>query len=399
MDIRISIGKWGIGFSGFLIAFVACSTPPTASTESAQSTPSVSVSSAGSTLPSPSGDELPSPSRDEPRGNLPASSRYREALHAGRRLARGGHYDEAARQFRAALAAMDTSRARCELGWTLFLSSRFVDAKQELDRAVAGVRDSAVPPGRRNTIAACLYNRGRVAEAMDEPTEAAVFYRRSLALRSNGAVASRLAELGDPPPSTRECITLCEGPHASEEDLRAAMTAALVRHHATQRFVLGPPPSPPDWRSRAVPTQEPFLELRVVDVQHGHSRNFAERSLAIVAAQTRRGWSACVVLDASGAFDETVSTTADDVLQVRGVELVARPRHVVHDPEGTDDEMHCETCADDPSTCSPVTGRDCGHLENYSGETPEQSVLILRDGVLVIDSGPCMLDDPREPMP
>ena len=67
-------------------------------------------------------------------------------------------------------------------------------AHARIDEALA-VLSRATDADAVRTHGACLYNRGRVAEAENNPTAARTFYQRSLAVRPNPTVEARLRTL------------------------------------------------------------------------------------------------------------------------------------------------------------------------------------------------------------
>lgn len=106
--------------------------------------------------------------------------------------------DDAVTRLRARLASapQDSSR-RCELAFALVGVGTFEEARTLADASVVALDALPRPlPGRtRNTLAACLYNRGRAHEGLSHPTEAATDYVRSLALRTNATILTRLEAL------------------------------------------------------------------------------------------------------------------------------------------------------------------------------------------------------------
>lgn len=86
------------------------------------------------------------------------------------------------------------SGARCELGLVLVRAGHAEDAVRELEHAI---HELGTPTDRalRRRLAACLYNRGRAAEALSDTVGARDAYRRSLVLRPHASVRARLDAL------------------------------------------------------------------------------------------------------------------------------------------------------------------------------------------------------------
>ena len=89
-----------------------------------------------------------------------------------------------------AAAAAET----CSAGWARFGEGDLVNARLLVEQALLVLARAGDPRGQR-AYGACLYNRGRLAEASGDADEAAQFYRRSLAVRPNPSVEARLAGL------------------------------------------------------------------------------------------------------------------------------------------------------------------------------------------------------------
>ncbi|MEM9074449.1 MAG: hypothetical protein AAGE52_38500, partial [Myxococcota bacterium] len=85
-------------------------------------------------------------------------------------------------------------------------------------------------PDEVNTLGACLYNLGRVAEESDS-VAAAALYAESVSVRPNATVQARLDALGVP--LTPDCEPrACVGPFEGEP--QTALSAALGRHYASE---------------------------------------------------------------------------------------------------------------------------------------------------------------------
>jgi len=106
--------------------------------------------------------------------------------------------DDAVTRLRARVAAAPAdSSLRCQLAFALVGTSAFEEARTLAEASIVSLDAMPRPlPGRtRNTLAACLYNRGRAHEGLSHPREAALDYVRSISLRSNATILARLEAL------------------------------------------------------------------------------------------------------------------------------------------------------------------------------------------------------------
>lgn len=85
-------------------------------------------------------------------------------------------------------------RARCRLAFALVRAGRFGEAKDAASPAVAALSQETGRSARR-LLGACLYNRGRAHEGLEDRAAARSDYVRSLAARSSDAVLARLNSL------------------------------------------------------------------------------------------------------------------------------------------------------------------------------------------------------------
>jgi tetratricopeptide (TPR) repeat protein len=150
-----------------------------------------------------------------------ARKRFRDALRRGRRLAKKGDHQAAARAFEEALeAAPGDARAASELGWEAFRAGDMPRARKATLESIAGTAEP-------ETRAASLYNLGRIEEAEGRKERAAQVYRDSLALRPNPTVRARLLAVApNTPPDESLVATTLDGPHSSLADWCAAYVAA-----------------------------------------------------------------------------------------------------------------------------------------------------------------------------
>ncbi len=182
----------------------------------------------------------PSPDRPDPREAELRARIDRDPSDTGALCELGflrfrqGRAVEAAPMLDTAIAALGI-----ELGFLRSGQGSAVEAAPTLDATIPALGAPAAEPLRRR-LAACLYNRGRVAEAMGDVPTARSVYERSLALRPNDTVRARLAGL--PPPTT------APDQAPSERVQRAAL--ALCEAHADECEI------PPDAAPRPVTTGE-----------------------------------------------------------------------------------------------------------------------------------------------
>lgn len=108
-----------------------------------------------------------------------ARRQFGEALDEGRTASRAGDRARAALAFERALAMRPVDpQALCEAGWAHFQAGDLERASARLTRAVHGL-DAATGAGEPRTLAACLYNLGRVAEERGPRDEALAHRSRS----------------------------------------------------------------------------------------------------------------------------------------------------------------------------------------------------------------------------
>ncbi len=206
---------------------VAASETPSTETAPDEAPPEETVDTAA-----PTTAEAPTPPA-KPAAPTPAeldqTREARTALRAGRVAGRAGDWAEAVTQFQASIAKNDSASARCELGWAHYQAGNLALAGPELRRGAAMLRRRAeVRENESNTLGACLYNLGRVAEESD-PTAAAAYYRESLEVRpGNRVVQGRLDALDAPPPSSTCAPRACVGPARGPDD---TVLATLVAQH------------------------------------------------------------------------------------------------------------------------------------------------------------------------
>jgi hypothetical protein len=91
---------------------------------------------------------------------------------------------------------IEQAAGRCNKGWSRLQAGEIEAARIDIDAALAVLEHAEAGSGRRS-FGACLYNRGRIAEANGELVDAAELYRRSLIVRPNDTVAARLGALGE----------------------------------------------------------------------------------------------------------------------------------------------------------------------------------------------------------
>ncbi|MEM9073850.1 MAG: hypothetical protein AAGE52_35490, partial [Myxococcota bacterium] len=117
------------------------------------------------------------PPAPERSAEIPAEvRRAARLLGEGRRLARTGKWPEAVAKFRESLELATNARTLCELGWALYQTGAYEEARGTLTRGVGRLRGRAERrPDEVNTLGACLYNLGRVAEESDSVAAAALY--------------------------------------------------------------------------------------------------------------------------------------------------------------------------------------------------------------------------------
>lgn len=117
------------------------------------------------------------------------ASSFREQLAAGRQAVKDKKYAEGVTAFTAALK-IDPNHAAtlAELGWASYLAGDLDSARRFTEQAIAGDASD-------RTRGAALYNLGRILEDRSDRDGAAAAYQRSLALRPNDVVQTRLAGL------------------------------------------------------------------------------------------------------------------------------------------------------------------------------------------------------------
>lgn len=232
----------------------------------------------------------------------------RDARHRLRR----GQTERAIATLRESVRAHPLAAAQCELGWALFRQNQLDEARPLLEGSVRQLSGQARLGAReRNTLGACLYNLGRVEEQAQDFSAAADAYRRSLSVRDNRVVRSRLTALGDdaPPPPDPDCAPLvCEGPAST---LQAAMERARA--------------SIPVERSGDGSISEVRAQPRRVSDQPAlHAATFAVRTgrwsgpeYNFVAVQTDAGWFACRVGGGTG-----VGESFDGLREIHAVQII-----------------------------------------------------------------------------
>lgn len=113
-------------------------------------------------------------------------------LDAGRKAVKDKDYERGIAELEKAIAINPLhAKSLGELGWAYFNAGKLDEAKDRLERGLQYAEND----GTRGAI---LYNLGRVAEAKGDKPHAIELYQRSLAVRPNDVVSSRLAELGAP---------------------------------------------------------------------------------------------------------------------------------------------------------------------------------------------------------
>jgi len=213
--------------------------------------------------------------------------------------------EDAVTRLRARVAAAPSDASlRCQLAFALVGTSTFEEARTLAEASIVALDALPRPlPGRtRNTLAACLYNRGRAHEGLTHPREAALDYVRSLSLRSNATILTRLEALApgmrrDLPASALVALDHREGD--GEDGVTPIPDATIVR-------VTGPEGP---WQ---------FLTARVSE-QGGFT------SLALYAIRWRAEVPSVVRLDEWTQDDDSASMTlgASRTLSVPGVGAVA----------------------------------------------------------------------------
>lgn len=117
------------------------------------------------------------------------ASAFREQLAAGRKAVKAKDYASGIAALEGALKIdPNHAAALAELGWADYLAGNLERAQRHTERAIAGGASD-------RTRGAALYNLGRILEDRGEKDEAATAYQRSLALRPNDVVQTRLASL------------------------------------------------------------------------------------------------------------------------------------------------------------------------------------------------------------
>lgn len=224
----------------------------------------------------------------------------RDALRRGRLATRRRDREGAIAAFRASIQALPLASAQCELGWALFQSGQHDEAEAPLRAAARSFEERAIMGAReQSTYAACLYNLGRVHEARAQNDEAIAVYRRSLRLRPNDTVRSRLEALageGASAPTSAECTpTPCVGPIAGE-------LSALTAHQLSEDVRARPPEGATERAPRALVlrppvrvSETPELWTAVFDTEVPRSRYGVPATYAYLAVRTDAGWFACPV--------------------------------------------------------------------------------------------------------
>ena len=159
----------------------AAAAPAAAARPTAQSSPKAAA-------PPPSAKERASSHFDAGAAKAQARA-FREHLAAGRKAVKAKKFAEGIAAFEAALKIdPNHASALAELGWAAYLAGELGKAERYTRMAIANATLD-------RTRGAALYNLGRIHEDRGEKDEAATAYQRSLALRPNETVASRLAAL------------------------------------------------------------------------------------------------------------------------------------------------------------------------------------------------------------
>jgi hypothetical protein len=91
---------------------------------------------------------------------------------------------------------VDAAIARCNVGWQHFGADEMDAARSDVEGGLVVLERADDERGRRAR-GACLYNLGRIEEAAGHTTEALALYRRSVAVRPNAAVQTRVESLGE----------------------------------------------------------------------------------------------------------------------------------------------------------------------------------------------------------
>lgn len=168
-----------------------------------------------------SAKERASASLDRTAAKAQASS-FREQLKIGRQAVKDKKYAEGITAFTAALK-LDPNHAAtlAELGWAAYLAGELDKAQRFTEQAIAGDASD-------RTRGAALYNLGRILEDRADKDGAAAAYQRSLALRPNDVVTTRLAGLTTAGASGagHECDFEAR-PGRPPQDLCAALVASL----------------------------------------------------------------------------------------------------------------------------------------------------------------------------
>jgi tetratricopeptide (TPR) repeat protein len=181
-----------------------------------------------------SAKELAAASFDKSTAKAQGSS-FREQLAAGRQAVKDKKYAEGITAFTAALK-IDPNHAAtlAELGWAAYLAGDLDTARRNTELAIAG-------DATDRTRGAALYNLGRILEDRSDKDGAAAAYQRSLALRPNEVVQTRLTTLTAAGATTlgHEC-DFAVRPGRPPMDLCAALVPTLptgeifVRHECEE---------------------------------------------------------------------------------------------------------------------------------------------------------------------
>ncbi len=188
-----------LGLAGALALASACecgersTAPSPVSAPADPATPEEEPSTPAQTEAQPAADR-------GPRVAAARAGEVRAAIREGRRAARESRWDDALAAFdRATQILPGAPRVRCEAGYVAHRAGQHRRAARELDIALALLPDASgrVPADLRVPLAMCLYNRGLVHEALDQPARAGERYEESLELRENATVRARLAAIED----------------------------------------------------------------------------------------------------------------------------------------------------------------------------------------------------------
>lgn len=208
-------------------AVAVASTPSTPSTPTATPTTTPAVGTTPATVPTkPAQPRLSAKERalagfDATAAKAQASS-FREHLAAGRKAVKDKQYAEGIVAFTAALK-IDPNHAAtlAELGWAAYLAGDLDKAQRHTEMAIAGDASD-------RTRGAALYNLGRILEDRSDKDGAAAAYQRSLGLRPNEVVQTRLTGLttAGADASGHEC-DFQSRPGRPPQDLCAALIAGM----------------------------------------------------------------------------------------------------------------------------------------------------------------------------